>query len=1048
MKRLLLLMFFPLVVIGQTGKSVRAIDGPFANRPVCSRDAGDSNAHYGDEYRDTDDDNAYKCLSDGWRIFGTETTDPANSISATIFNAHQSDVGSTALIDIRAHGGYAKFASTTCSTRRGSALVTLGVASNFRNGEYATCFNAGAPTTAASQSIPTVIPSVHDGGMTATADNGGSTSYAYEVLGEDAYNGRSAASAAGTTSKGAATLGKVGNTFRGCIRYEQTVTCTTGAPHGFIPGMQIWVAGMTDPTFNGNWVTVSPTNGTTVTWRSGWDTRNGATGFSSVANRVLNYNVWGWKMNRVSWKLDPTSYRHHIYGPNCPTTCYWLGQTMLDYWDDYGSTMGANQTRPPYIPSVAPMSPANQHFTFQIKAGAGTTTLTASTNAGGTQAASVIVSDVGPAILASCTAASAPGTGTLSSVEISNVGIDWQVNSYTNLYNKNCSIVLNGSNLLLNQPLDNAAAIIGTGSASVGSFGWAPSPKISGIGYPLISQSGGGGTVPVLKNLYIYPQQPNGGLGIYETTPINLDWDTIYLLSSPGSNSDCIGQAVVFQNITTGFFWNIYKFTFAGGACEVNSTQYTGDSPVPFFTSTGPSSGVGAGSGLYLKQGWFINRGGVNLDYPSTSTGGENTLTMERYWTQNNTVPAASISGPLSSLTASIRLVDGFTADFATPQFVNYGTFNGTLIVDNVSPPNNGMSVITGNPLSSVTARNTNSGVLGTDSQSMNQTNSTILADGLYSVAGGAQALFQVNEHIVLGAGFSLFTNALQPAAPTCSVATAGPPYTEAGTWYISYAPVWQNGGIGTLSAPSASACSSNGTTQQITVIIPSAIPGAAGYIFYVNRNAATGGFGVATPSGGCSVPGSTRLSTVIAGNCGYSAASNAGGGPAGITNGNVYATDFVMGATPAPTGATTSTKLYMDSTAKWPAFKPNGNKAYAIPGISGPIIDGHNLCASGTNGAYVDCLTTQTITSGTAKLGLNPIEAKNCATVITIKATGVVTTDVVSYSFNAVPSGAFAGGLVIQSYVTPGSVNFLVCNPTENTLVPPAATLNWRVIR
>ena len=1038
MKQLLLLLFFPMAVFGQTTNAGRSINGPSTNRPVCSRDANDSNAHNGDVYSDTDDGNAYKCLDGAWRPFGAGTTSPVNPANPSDRSTRESEVESIAQVDIRVHGAYAKFSSTTCSTRNGSFRVTLGAASNFKNGEYATCYNAGAATTATGQSMPTVTPGVHDGGMTITPGGGRSTSYAYKIVGEDAYNGRSAASPAGATSTGAAALGKVGSTFKDCTRSNQIVTCATGSPHMFIPGMQIWVAGMTDPTFNGNWVTIFPTSGSSVTWKSGWDTRNGASTFSTVTGTVLGYNVWGWLLNRISWPHDSTSYRHHVYGPNCPTTCNWMGQTMLDYWDDYGFTgMGANQTQPPYIPTVAPSSATNQHFTFQIVSGGGATTLMANVRAGASVTAKTIVSDVGPALTAACTAAKTSGTGTLSNVFIANMDITWQVNSYTNLYKKNCSILLNGSNLSLNQPIDNAASIIGTGSGNVGSFGWSPSPVIGGgLAYPLIAQTGGAGTVPILKNLSIFPNQSNGGLAIYLNTPTNIDWDTIFIQSSPGSTSDCTGQGVVIQNFATGFFWNINKFTFHGGACEVSGQQYTGDSPVPFFISTGPSSGVGAGSGLYMKQGWMVNRGGVNLDLPSTSSIGAVQISMERVWTQSNTVPAISWSGPYTGLSSQIRLVDIWGADFATPQFVNYANVQGTIIVQNVSPYG-GISAFGGNPITGVSMQNVNAAFAGTNSQSFNQVASQFVLDGFYNSTPGSMAVSQMNEEFLLGNGYPFVSGTTQPAAPTCSVTTAGPPYTAAGSYTFAYGVAYPpSNGVGQLS-PRSSSCTANGTSQQITINIPEAVPGASGYTIW--------GKSMLT----CSSPTTTTLRYTWTGSaCGPSPPSIAGGGPAGIQGMNAWATNFAMGATVAPTGATNTTYLYMDNRTLWPAFKPNGNRDYVIPGISGPITDGHSLCSTGTRGAYIDCQTTRTIAVGTSTLRTTLIAPKTCSNVVITEAAGVITTDVISYSFNAAPSGAFTTGLVIQSYVTPGNVNFLVCNTTENSLLPPAATLNWRVVR
>ena len=176
----------------------------------------------------------------------------------------------------------------------------------------------------------------------------------------------------------------------------------------------------------------------------------------------------------------------------------------------------------------------------------------------------------------------------------------------------------------------------------------------------------------------------------------------------------------------------------------------------------------------------------------------------------------------------------------------------------------------------------------------------------------------------------------------------------------------------------------------------------------YRNSSSVSGGFQLHTVASGCDP--TTALSVVMHGaSCGPGSYALAGGGPAGIVNGNMWAQDLILGATLAPTGvAQMARNSIWTARALWPAFKPNGNRAYVVPGISGPVINGHNLCADGTSGAYVDCLTTQTIASGTATLGTITIAAKTCATVVTTAATGVVTADAISYSFNAAPSGAY----------------------------------------
>lgn len=81
---------------------------------------------------------------------------------------------------------------------------------------------------------------------------------------------------------------------------------------------------------------------------------------------------------------------------------------------------------------------------------------------------------------------------------------------------------------------------------------------------------------------------------------------------------------------------------------------------------------------------------------------------------------------------------------------------------------------------------------------------------------------------------------------------------------------------------------------------------------------------------------------------------------------------------------------------------------------------------------------------AGTATMGTAAIAAGTCAPVVTVAATGVVTTDTISWSYN---SGTYTF-LTVGPYATAGNVNFLICNSTANSVTPPAVTLNWRVVR
>lgn len=93
-------------------------------------------------------------------------------------------------------------------------------------------------------------------------------------------------------------------------------------------------------------------------------------------------------------------------------------------------------------------------------------------------------------------------------------------------------------------------------------------------------------------------------------------------------------------------------------------------------------------------------------------------------------------------------------------------------------------------------------------------------------------------------------------------------------------------------------------------------------------------------------------------------------------------------------------------------------------------------------------------IASGTAALGTSAIASNTAATLVTVVATGVATTDVINWTpntnLNSVTGYATSidGCLSIDAYPTAGNVNFLVRNPTIASITPGALTLNWIVVR
>lgn len=99
---------------------------------------------------------------------------------------------------------------------------------------------------------------------------------------------------------------------------------------------------------------------------------------------------------------------------------------------------------------------------------------------------------------------------------------------------------------------------------------------------------------------------------------------------------------------------------------------------------------------------------------------------------------------------------------------------------------------------------------------------------------------------------------------------------------------------------------------------------------------------------------------------------------------------------------------------------------------------------------AYVD---GHFIANGTSALGTSSISSGVCGTTTTVSATGVVSTDAITWNFNADVSAvtgytpATTGSLIIYVWPTANNVNFRQCNPTASSITPGAATVNYKVV-
>jgi hypothetical protein len=146
---------------------------------------------------------------------------------------------------------------------------------------------------------------------------------------------------------------------------------------------------------------------------------------------------------------------------------------------------------------------------------------------------------------------------------------------------------------------------------------------------------------------------------------------------------------------------------------------------------------------------------------------------------------------------------------------------------------------------------------------------------------------------------------------------------------------------------------------------------------------------------------------------------------------------------------------LQLNSSGYLPAL--NGSLLTNLPAqsVSGLSGWGTGEAAAAANAVGTAGGLSTTIAAGTATLGTSSIPSGDHATVVTVTATNVATTDCIQWGFNGDPHGvtgyapATTGMLTIICYPSAGQVHFLVVNNTGAAITPSSAiTLNWRVVR
>jgi hypothetical protein len=334
--------------------------------------------------------------------------------------------------DIMLFGGYEYSGTqptTTGTIAASSTSLTLASAQDFANGQGILVLGAG-PATSLSTPASVAVSSVNVSG---------STTYNYCVVAEDYANGRTACSAAGSTTTGPSSLGLfTAGTIASCTRASGVVTCTTTSAHHLSPGSFVEIqAGTTGgfPAYEGT-ATLVTASGSTFTYDQ-FGVNDDPVGITQGTLRALAQNLVQWT------EVDYVLMRSYIY--RCTTTCslpanaanYSLAgvtQGMDGGFLDYGFSVTPSLVGNGDVSATAPTAGTAQWLSSIITAGGGTTTLTLANAASKAVSGAVTLHDNSPNIAAACaTIGSTTGGGILYIPNSTANGGIFPINSTLNL---------------------------------------------------------------------------------------------------------------------------------------------------------------------------------------------------------------------------------------------------------------------------------------------------------------------------------------------------------------------------------------------------------------------------------------------------------------------------------------------------------------------------------------------------------------------------------------------------------------------------------------
>jgi hypothetical protein len=494
--------------------------------------------------------------------------------------------------------------NTTCTINSGSRLAACASAAGFAKGDGIDILGGGAAQSMITPAAPTVTPICAAGPLGlgfAVASGSGSASYQYQIAMRDKGQGLTAASTAGTTSHGNATLGaKSTALFSTSSGIANTFTSTVASSADLAPGCMIILKGSTDDAEFGGWkIVVSVPDSTHITWVSGI---NAAYGIST--NRATGGKVFYFLGNQI---MLPTPGRggtqYEIFGRTAGsmTGIGWstianLGYTDSTYnkWEDYGPTMMAGLVLPWWAPTTPPVSATPDSLITRITNISGTT-LTLANHASNKATSTAARFDNSPGIVAAVAASNSNSiTGAGGTIRFPVVVEESVTGNYCYVTSSylvvSASAVNQDGAVCLGDTLQLTTAWNGTNNSAARLL--APSFALGGRipinlngANPGIYIKTGGGLSNVLVNL-----SGNGGIGVFNAgngnSPGQIFENDIFTSNGNATNDYMSIPFYDYQSsVSGGFGGKIRNSSFLVGSNLGGGQAQVGQTAAPAFVT-------------------------------------------------------------------------------------------------------------------------------------------------------------------------------------------------------------------------------------------------------------------------------------------------------------------------------------------------------------------------------------------------------------------------------------------------------------------------------